>query len=141
MECQSIPKRRITWGPKTFINLSLKRQILKWLFKISKVIIQADFSHVLNIMGHFRKNKRTEYTALGGEQFLKRGCSEAIVKVVVGFLFQDFRHYSHGGGGGRLAKSSGVNLARIVVCNLLFTNKENENLLFHNSKMAYCRQW
>ena len=31
-------------------------------------------------------------------------------------------------------KSSGVNLARIVVCNLLFTNKENENLLLHNLK-------
>ena len=107
MECESIPKRRITWGPKTFNNLSLKRQILKWLFKISKVIIQADFSHVLTIMGHFRKNKRTEseYTALGGEQFLKRGCSEAIVKVVVVFFSRFSPLFTWGRGGGRLARS------------------------------------
>ena len=119
VECESIPKRRTSWGPKTFINLSLKRQILKWLFKISKVIIQADFSHVLTIMDHFRDNKRTEseYTALGGELFLKRGCSEAIVKVVVVFFFQDFRHYSHGGGGGQ---ACAVFVLRDATCEVIW---------------------
>ena len=82
--------------------MSLERQILKWSFIISKVIIQADFFHVLNIMGHFRKNKRTEseYTALGGEQFLKRGCSEAIVKVVFFFFFFKILAIIHKGGVG-----------------------------------------
>ena len=55
-------------------------------------------------MGHFRKNKRTEseYTALGCEQFLKRGCSEAIVKVVVAFFFKIFAIIHMGGGGAGL---------------------------------------